>query len=276
MKLFAGLTTGFLGIVISAMLFSSTALAVDCNAVRAKYSCPVQKKNITLSFDDGIADVTPKVLDILKRKRVNGVFFVLGNKIDCGQYRPACVAKPGSQACQSYQSCLQRRQTLKRMKREGHIIGAHGYTHDRHSELSPMALEQNIVRSRQILAPFLSTSPAVYRLPYGDGWFNQQAQPQVMAALKRHRFEHIGWEMTAYDWNVDYQKGDVILDNVMGQMCKGRGRQGVVLFHDGDFEKEHEGRHFTADNLSRWIDTMRCAANFVPLTHYRKTLKLIR
>jgi len=63
-------------------------------------------------------------------------------------------------------------------------------------------------------------------------------------------------------------------DNVMNQMCSGKGRQGVVLFHDGDFEKEHAGRPFTANNLARWIPMLRCAADFVPLTHFKKNLRV--
>lgn len=238
--------------------------SVDCNAIRAKYHCPVQKHKISLSFDDGPGSVTPQILDILKKEHIKATFFILGNKIDCARY------KPGSQ---SLALCRQRFATLRRIKQEGHEIGSHSYEHYHHSELSPAQLNQTISRSKQLLSPFFTTEPPIFRLPYGDGWFNQKDQPQVMQALKKYGFEHIGWEMTAYDWNKKYQHGDLILDNVMKQMCEGRGRNGVVLFHDGVFENEHEGRLFTAAHLASWIPKMRCVADFKPLLFFKKNLK---
>lgn len=266
---------GMLVLITVPLIPTLQAAQPDCAQVRAEYQCPTVKKKITLSFDDGVGDVTPKVLDILKREKIQGTFFVLGNKVDCSIYENSC--KQGNSArCESLNLCKQRVNTLSRMKREGHMIGSHSYNHDRHSELPANKLQWNIQKSKIILGDMLTTEPAIFRLPYGDGWFNQKAKPQAMAALKRNGFEHIGWEMTAYDWNVDYQNGDKILGNVMKQMCSGRGRQGVVLFHDGDFEQEHTGRTFTADNLERWIPTIRCAADFVPLTFFKKNLRVIK
>lgn len=263
---------GMLMVLISAS--STQAAAPNCEEVRAKYQCPIEKKKVTLSFDDGVADVTPKVLDVLKREKIQGTFFILGNKVDCRLYTNDCKTNPDSAQCRSFQLCQERRQTLGRIKDEGHMIGSHSYQHDRHSTIPlPMAVS-HIQRSREVLAPYFTTEPAIFRLPYGDGWFNQKEKPEVMTTLKANGFEHIGWEMTAYDWNEDYQTGDKILDNVMTQMCNGRGRQGVILFHDGVFENEHVGRTFTADNLARWIPSMRCAADFVPLTYFKKTLQV--
>ena len=237
--------------------------AVDCQAVRATYHCPVKKHSIHLSFDDGVGSVTPKILDILKKEQIKATFLVLGNKIDCKKYPPG----------KSLSLCKERFNTLKRIKREGHDIGSHSYEHYHHSQLSPRELNETILHSRALLAPFFTTEPPIFRLPYGDGWFNQKKAPQVMQALKSAGFEHLGWEMTAYDWNEKYQKGDLILDNVMGQMCQGRGRDGVILFHDGVFENEHEGRLFTANNLARWIPKLRCVADFKPLSSIRKNFK---
>ena len=262
---------GFSILLFASPLFATQvspeiSTAIDCNAIKAKYQCPAQKHRIHLSFDDGVGSVTPKILDILKHENIKATFLILGNKVDCKKH------KTGSQ---SHKLCQQRFATLQRIKREGHDIGSHSYQHHHHSELNPAQLNDTIMRSRHILEPFFTTEPAIFRLPYGDGWFNQKKAPQVMQALKKAGFFHLGWEMTAYDWNRDYQRGDKILDNVLGQMCgKGkRGRDGVVLFHDGVFENEHEGRLFTANNLARWIPAIRCVADFKPLLHFKKNLK---
>ena len=258
--------------LLCSIFLISSVVAQDCQSYRAKYNCPADKRfKLHLSFDDGVGSVTPQILNILKRERIPATFFVLANKVDCQQYRQPCSTGRNQKSCQSYQRCQQRRQTLKRIKREGHLIGSHSYDHLRHSTLSPAELQSNIKRSKQILQPFFSTKPAPFRLPYGDGWFNQKDKPQVMKALKQHGFTHIGWEMSGFDWNTKNQQGTKILDNVMTQMCSGR--NGTVLLHDGVFENEHEGRLFTAKHLAEWIPVMRCVADFVPLKYFRKELR---
>ena len=182
------------------LLSACDANAVNCNEVKAKYQCPVQKHRLHFSFDDGVGSVTDKVLDVLKRENIKATFFVMGNKIDCGKYS----------AGESLNLCKQRVKTLERIKREGHDIGSHSYNHQRHTQLPPKAAEWNIKKSKVLLAPYFTTEPPVFRLPNGDGWFNQKDKPFVMNILKREGFEHIGWEMTAYDWNKDFQTGDKI------------------------------------------------------------------
>jgi len=257
------LLAALLSLLVISLFVVTKGEAVDCEAVRAQYQCPATKHRLHLSFDDGVGSVTDKVLDILKRENIKATFFVLGNKIDCSQY------KSGN----SLKLCQQRFKTLQRIKREGHDIGSHGYQHYHHSKLAPAELKKTLLHSRRVLEPYLTTQPPIFRLPYGDGWFNRKDKPVVMNTLKDLGFEHIAWEMTAYDWNEKFQKGDKILDNVLGQMCGGRGRDGVVLFHDGVHENEHEGRLFTANNLARWIPKMRCVADFKPLLHFKKNLK---
>jgi peptidoglycan/xylan/chitin deacetylase (PgdA/CDA1 family) len=261
----------FITTLLLTLFFGSTSLAQDCAWYRAKYNCPTDKRfKLHLSFDDGVGSVTPQILDVLKREHISATFFILGNKVDCQQYRKTCN-KNNQKSCKSLQLCQQRRQTLKRIKREGHLIGSHSYQHYHHSKLSAAKLQQTITRSKKILQPFFTTKPAPFRLPYGDGWFNQKEQPQVMRVLKQYGFTHIGWEMSGFDWNKNNQQGTKILDNVMTQMCSGR--NGTVLLHDGVFENEHQGRIFTARHLAEWIPVMRCVADFVPLSYFKKELR---
>lgn len=258
-------------VLISGVLFSTHAAAQDCQYYLKKYQCPVDKRfKVHMTFDDGVGSVTPQVLDVLKRERIPATFFVLGNKVDCNQYRQSCGNGRNQQSCRSYQLCQQRRQTLKRIKRDGHLIGSHSYEHHHHSKLSSAELKQNIVRSRQILEPFFTTKPAPFRLPYGDGWFNRDKAPHVLKEVEKNGFTHVAWEMSGFDWDKKNQQGTKILDNVMTQMCSGR--NGSILLHDGVFENEHEGRIFTAEHLHEWVPVIRCAADFVPLSHFKKEL----
>lgn len=252
------------GVITASLFMTSKTEAVDCAAVKAQYQCPVEKHRLHLSFDDGVGSATDKVLDVLKRENIKATFFVMGNKIECGRYPEG----------ESLRLCKKRVATLERIKREGHDIGSHSYNHQRHTTIPFKLAEWNITKSKKLLEPYFTTQPPIFRLPNGDGWFNQKDKPHVMNFLKEQGFEHIGWEMTAYDWNEKFQVGDKILDNVMGQMCgNGKpGRDGVVLFHDGVHENEHEGRMFTANNLERWIPKIRCAADFKTLSHFKKNL----
>ena len=258
---------------MSLILISSTTFADTCAQYRAKYQCPGNdKKPIHLSFDDGPANLTPHVLDLLKRERIPATFFVLAERLDCQPHKTQCQA--GEQAaCTSYNYCLEHRKTLQRTKQEGHMIGSHSYSHLHLSALPIAEMEQQIQQSKQIIQPFFTTSPPLFRLPFGDGWFNRNQKPQVLQSLAKYGFKHIAWEMSAYDWRKADQQGDKILKTVMHEICSKRG--GVILFHDGVFEDEHMGRTFTGDHLAEWIPAMRCVADFKPLTYFYKDLKVI-
>lgn len=255
------------------LLFTTNlAFANYCQTVRQTYHCPgTEKYPLHLSFDDGPADLTPALLDVLKRERIQATFLIVADRIDCNNHRPACISG-NKDSCQMYRYCLDHRQTLKRIKNEGHMIGSHSYKHVRHSTIPVATMKRHIVKSKQLLQPFFTTSPALFRLPYGDGWFNRNKTTHVMDELKRQNFQHLAWEMSAYDWRESDQKGDRILRTVMKEICTKK-RGGVILFHDGDHEKPHEGRTFTNENMAQWIPAMRCVADFKPLSFFYKNLR---
>lgn len=64
-----------------------------------------ENKRAFLTFDDGPSNVTPRLLDTLKKENIKATFFVLGSRV---QVMPNMV---------------------KRMYDEGHYIGNHGYSH---------------------------------------------------------------------------------------------------------------------------------------------------
>lgn len=255
-------------------LFSTSLWATDCAEVRKHYQCEDNiKYPIHLTFDDGPADLTPKVLDILKRENIPATFFIIAHKVDCDSYRKQCANNGiDRQSCTDYQLCQQRKKTLKRIVAEGHMVGSHSYRHDKHSQIPASLMHQYIQRSKQVLAPYLSTQPPMFRLPYGDGWFNRDSQPQVLKAVKKYGFKHIAWEMSAYDWRVSDQQGDKILDTVMHEICTKK--KGLILFHDGDSEQDHIGRTFTNTHIGGWIPKMRCVADFKPLSYFYPDLKI--
>ncbi len=65
-------------------------------------------RKVTLTFDDGpLRKTTGRILDVLRAHRLRATFFVVGKMINIHTYR-----------------------LLRRMRREGHRIGNHGYHHD--------------------------------------------------------------------------------------------------------------------------------------------------
>jgi peptidoglycan/xylan/chitin deacetylase (PgdA/CDA1 family) len=271
--------TGRLLVAGGLLLSAGLAQAVDCAAIQAKYSCPADKKfPLHLSFDDGPALQTNDVLDALRRERVPATFFALAEKIDCGRILQECKkadpagADDGSQ-CVEYRQCQLRRTILNKAKQDGHMIGSHSYSHLRYSGLPPELMNRHFLASKRLLEPFMTTEPALFRLPYGDGWFNRAEKPHVLKALDEMGFMHVDWQLSAFDWDTSNQEGDKILDNVLTQVCS-RKNGGIVLFHDGMDNKMHEGRLFTTANIAKWIPAMRCAVDFKPLDHFLKGYQL--
>ncbi len=256
-----------------AVLTPGWAQATDCAAYRARFQCEANVKYpLHLSFDDGPALQTTDVLDVLKREKIPATFFVLAEKIDCARTERECkAAQPGAavETCEALQQCQLRKQILARTKQDGHVIGSHSYSHLRHSEIPPQQMLTDFRKSRSLLDPYLNTNPPLFRLPYGDGWFNRVEKPQVLQALQEVGFQHVAWQLSAFDWNEANQQGDKILANVMEQMCS-RKQGGVVLFHDGVDNQMHEGRLFTTTHLQEWIPALRCVADFKPLSFFEK------
>jgi len=251
----------YLALIAALYFYSSMLLGLDCRPYQQQCA-NLKKYPIHLSFDDGPADVTPHILDVLKKEQIQATFFIIANKVDCPVYKKACRAG-NQQACQDEKSCQINRQILQRIKDEGHMIGSHGYHHVHYSKLSPAQLQQDIQRSKAVLAPYFTTNPPLFRLPYGDGWFNRDTQPQVLQALTQQGFKHVAWEMSAYDWRVTDQQGDKILNTAINEICTKK--RGTILFHDGVHDQLRTGRLFTAEHIDQWLPAMKCVANFTRL-----------
>lgn len=255
------------------LAWTGIAQAVDCEAVRARFQCDTTTKYpLHLSFDDGPALQTTDVLNVLKQEKIPATFFVIASKVDCPAIQKQCKIDHPNEAkvcIQSVHECEQRKQILLQTKQAGHVIGSHSYEHVHYSEVEPNLMREHFRLARQVLDPYLNTSPPLFRLPYGDGWFNREQQPQVLQALKETGFQHIAWQLSAFDWDEKNQQGDKILSNVLEQVCT-RKQGGVVLFHDGVHDQLQQGRLFTTTHLKEWIPSLRCIVDFKPLSFFEK------
>lgn len=102
------------------------------------------KPKIALTFDDGPdAHWTPKLLDILKQKKVTATFFVIGENVE--QYPDM----------------------LKKIYDDGHVIGNHTYTHADLTKLTAEQIASEIDRSDSAIKRVIGRSPALVRPPFG-------------------------------------------------------------------------------------------------------------
>ena len=277
MKIRQYLLSGLL--VMPFLLTAQVSADVDCDAIKAEYQCPAdQRFPLHLSFDDGPALQTSDVLDALKKEQVPATFFILAEKIDCDRILQECQSQSADKAtdagqCIEYQQCQLRRSILQRTKDEGHMIGSHSYSHLRYSGLPAEYMRRHFRASRRLLDQFFTTEPALFRLPYGDGWFNRKEKGHVMQALSEEGFRHVDWQLSAFDWDTKNQQGDKILANVLDQVCS-RKNGGVVLFHDGVDNQMHEGRLFTTEHIGEWIPKLRCVVDFKPLEYFLKDVSM--
>ena len=147
----------------------------DYHPVRAQvtYNVKGAGKRVALTFDDGgPAWVWARMLDTLKTYRMHATFFVIG---------PYVRAEP---------------RVARRVAREGHGIGSHGWTH------SPMTTQGYDGVRRELIsseAPWWRAAKATpvgwLRPPYGDH------NGTTVAAAGSVGFKHVVmWDVDPGDW----------------------------------------------------------------------------
>jgi peptidoglycan/xylan/chitin deacetylase (PgdA/CDA1 family) len=103
----------------------------------------VTEKVVALTFDDGPAEHTPEVLDVLARSRVPATFYLNGADLDRHPEHGAAIA------------------------RAGHEIGNHTYTHRRMVLVSAGTVAEEIERTDAAIARTGYRGPITFRPPYG-------------------------------------------------------------------------------------------------------------
>lgn len=176
-----------------------------------------QEKVVVLTFDDGPDPAyTGPILDILKKKQVGATFFVLG---ECVEANP---------------------DLLRRMLKEGHEIGNHGYTHDYSQRYSQSKTLDEIRRTDKAVYAATGIHTYFYRPP---GGFTLKSQTEI---INRNGYEVILWSADSRDW----RKPGVnrIKKNVLSNVFPGA----IVLFHDGGGMRSQ-----TVKALEQVIDQLR-------------------
>lgn len=151
------------------------------------------KKQIALTFDDGPGEYTDELLDGLRERNVRVSFFLMGRKIE------------------------NRRDTVKTMYSDGHLIGCHTWSHINLLKSDKGQIRLEIERTNSLIESITGERPVFFRPPYGYYLGSQLNRIDMMAVL---------WSETPRDWvhkDVDYIR-DYLVENA---------KDGdIVLLHD--------------------------------------------
>jgi peptidoglycan/xylan/chitin deacetylase (PgdA/CDA1 family) len=130
-----------------------------------------KKKGVVLSFDDGPnPEVTPALLDLLKKYDIKALFFLIGKNAE---------AHP---------------ELVKRIVDEGHVIGNHTFSHSYYFDFwFPKKMSKDIDRCTQLLRTLTGKRTFWFRPPYGV------TNPMMKKALGKSWLAPIGWSVRSLD-----------------------------------------------------------------------------
>lgn len=175
---------------------------------------------VQFTFDDG-PDLakTPKVLDALKKYNLQATFFVEGINL-AGETEFA----------------QERRQLLKRIKNEGHIIGNHTYDHKNLCRLSPETAAWELDHTNDLI----KTTAGIDRVEYVRPPYGKKCK-SLSKLLSTRKMTAVFWQIDPREWERDlkthqFKTPDQVLDGIMAQYHQLHDEQGmkhmVIILHD--------------------------------------------
>jgi peptidoglycan/xylan/chitin deacetylase (PgdA/CDA1 family) len=130
-----------------------------------------ERKEVALTFDDGPDDEwTPQVLRVLDRFGVKATFFVVGQR---SERNPS---------------------VLRRIVREGHIVGNHSWNHPNLSKMTKEEVRSQLERTDSVIRKVTGKTTRLFRPPYGA-----ISDIVVQEAVRLHK-KMILWNVDSLDW----------------------------------------------------------------------------
>jgi peptidoglycan/xylan/chitin deacetylase (PgdA/CDA1 family) len=133
---------------------------------------------VLLTFDDGPhPEITPAVLDRLKKYEARAVFFVVGYLIRrAGEHGP---------------------ELLKRSLAEGHVLGNHTYRHDPYRKVSLLSYVRDVKDCQQLVTELTGQRPTLFRPPLGTLTVKTLFAPKIL------RLKTVYWSVECEDWRLE-------------------------------------------------------------------------
>lgn len=162
-----------------------------------------QEKKVALTFDDGPdTRFTPKVLDALHANQVKATFFVLGSQANTHP------------------------DIIRRIVREGHVIGNHSYSHANLPTLTVDKFQNQIMNTENVLQGLIGYAPKLIRPPYGA------INEEQVRWIADHHYLIVNWNVDSLDWKS--LSSEQVLNNIMQQTKPGS----IILQHSGGAESQ--------------------------------------
>ena len=150
---------------------------------------------VAITFDDGPHPVyTEMLLDGLKKRGVHAAFFLIGENIEGNE------------------------EIVKRMQKEGHLIGNHTYHHVNLKELSQKEAEKEIQMTWKKIYESTGMGTSFVRSPFGE-WRKKVLDFDII--------------MIPVSWNIDSLDGQTEnTEKIIKGVVKDVGEDDIILMHD--------------------------------------------
>lgn len=156
-----------------------------------------KEKKIALTFDDGPSEITPQVLEILKKFNAKATFFCIGKNIE------------------------KHPEILRKIVSDGHLVGNHSYNHSRFFDFyRKKSVVDEIEKTNAIIENVIAKKVTFFRPPYGV------TNPSIRRALQQTKHHVIGWNIRSMD-GITSNK-EYIIKRIKNRIKSG----GIVLLHD--------------------------------------------
>jgi len=160
------------------------------------------EKKIALTFDDGPhPEITPILLNLLKKYNVKAGFFCIGKMVENSP------------------------DILRRTDSEGHLIGNHTYSHAHLIDFySTNKIKEELYKTENLIKNIIQKKTKLFRPPYGV------TNPAISNAVRDLGYITIGWNIRSLDTVIKDEKK--IIARVIRQLKPGA----IVLLHEKDMK----------------------------------------
>lgn len=157
------------------------------------------EKSICLTFDEGYENgYTPQILDVLKEKNVQAIFFV------------------------TYDFAKDNPDLIRRMIDEGHIVGNHSYRHYTMDEVSDEVAREEVTYLHDYMEKEYGYTMSYFRFPKGE--FSERA----LGIVNDLGYKSVFWSFAYADWDVDKQPDET---KAFTDICESTHPGEIILLH---------------------------------------------
>ena len=153
---------------------------------------------------------TPKILDVLKEKKVPGVFFVIGEEANRSP------------------------DILKREYAEGHEIGNHTFTHPQFDQTSKTQIKWELNLTQRLIESTLGVKSILFRPPYGIDHQPEYAEEVAQLPYPQELgYLIVGQRIDPDDWSLTDDKRPIPAQDIVDGVLRQANQGNIILMHDG-------------------------------------------